>query len=110
MLHPVDLKRRILEAGLARPKEIQGCSNEEIRLIEKQVGLRLAKEYCLFLKTCGKGAGRFMDDMTVFFPAVAYLTAHSRELLAEEGTVAIPEDAYIFMMDLGHVFMFFRCN
>jgi hypothetical protein len=61
------------------------------------------------LKAAGRGAGEFMSDLTVFYPAIRGLTRRTRKDL-EGSTIKLPLNAFVFMDRMGLQTMFFRLS
>jgi hypothetical protein len=94
------LVERIVSLGLARPKEIIGCSEEEIRALEVIHQVRLPRAYRDFLAVMGHGAGQVFhsgEGWGFNFNCVRYLNwqvdfAHS--LLAPGVPFPMPKTAF----------------
>ena len=94
------LRQRLLTSGLADPASIYGCSQSEIRQIEVAAQRPLPSPYVDFMENFGKGAGRFMDDVEIFFPDVLHLKPIAIEMLhdEEEPGPTLPPTAFVFAM------------
>jgi hypothetical protein len=69
-------------------------------------GFVLPYSYKVFLKNFGKGAGRLMDDVDIFYDSIFNLTKKAREILQDEGDPILPENAFVFTMREGQFFFF----
>lgn len=109
MLDAPSLKRRLLEARIATPKSIVGCSQAEIAQIQTSLHLKLPKAYVDVLRAIGKRAGAFLRDITFYFPKVLELRQITNEILDnwEEGKLTLPDKALVFAMRHGDQLMFF---
>ncbi|MGF1485801.1 MAG: SMI1/KNR4 family protein [Prochloraceae cyanobacterium] len=105
-----ELKKRIILSKIATVNQIKGCSNEEISILERSCGLILPYSYKIFLKTFGRGAGRLMRDMDIFYDSVFKLTEEAREILSDTKDPVLPENAFVFTMRYGEQFFFFEIN
>lgn len=108
-LTPFDLVRRLVHARLAAPDEIVGCSETEVDRIEGHFGNRLPDAYRLLMRTIGKRCGSFMRDITFRFPDMLDLNDHATGILAnwEEGSLLLPESAFVWTMRYGEQFLYF---
>jgi hypothetical protein len=102
-----NLTSRLLQSGLCSPSSLRGCTAKEIRAIETSFGRALPGEYKKLLGIMGKGAGDFISDVTMYFPAIVKLTDKSRELLREVD-VDLPPDAFVFASRYGEQLLFFH--
>jgi hypothetical protein len=98
-LNPEQLRARLLATGEVKSTDIIPCTEEDIRLLQEDAGAKLPAAYLDFLRTCGRGAGGYMDCYTVFFPQVLGLTASVREELGE-CLDDLPDGAFVFLNDL----------
>lgn len=103
-------KNRIISSNIALPDEIKGCTEEEIRELEVFLDINLPLSYKAFLKVMGHGAGRLMRDSDVFFDVLKKLTKEASEILLYEGTLSLPDKAFVFGMRNGEQFLFFTCD
>jgi hypothetical protein len=99
---------KIIAAGLATPRNILGCSQEEILLLELQIGFKLPIVYREILSAIGKSAGKFFLGTDMFFPGLLKLNQYAKELLGDaESSLTLPERACVFLMHQGYQFSFF---
>jgi hypothetical protein len=101
--------QRLLDSGLATPTSIQGCSKGELLQIEHFARRALPLPYRDFMLHFGKGAGRFLRDVEVFFPDVLRLKPIAVEILQdrEDLTLVLPATAFVFAMRNREQFVFF---
>lgn len=107
MLTAKELQRRLLSSGLASETDIRPCSDDDIAEVQASLKEDLPASYLLFLKTIGRGAGHFMSDLSIFFPAVLQNTDAMRDALREDG-VELPPDAFVFADRYGEQMLFFQ--
>jgi hypothetical protein len=77
----------LIERKIARADEIVGCSEAEVRALERTAGGALPKLYRDFLLSVGKGAGQFWDDLDWRLPDLPRLNESSsgmKEFYEEE--------------------------
>ena len=103
--------RAILDLKLAGPGDIIGCTPEQIEEIERHYNLKLPAIYREYLSVLGRRSGRYMDDVASGYPRVLGLRERAIELLeADEATIELPGDAFVFSMYQGFTFMFFNIS
>jgi hypothetical protein len=105
-----DLFRRLVSSGAARPEEIRGCSEEEIRAVEVIYRIRLPAAYRLWLAIMGQGAGRASEANTglaLFYPTPVFLT---HLVGRESGHEVLPDKAFVFADDQSFQCWFFRAD
>jgi len=103
-----ELRERLVQAGIARPSEIRGCTAEEIEEVRATQGLPLPRVYEEFLREMGRGAGAFLRGTDVFYPRVLQVHEWALDLLAEDGAeTVLPSGAFVFLSHQGYQFMFF---
>ena len=62
-MDPEYLVQKLIELKIATADNIKGASEEEIVQVERQFSRNLPVEYRVFLRTVGRGAGTFWDDL-----------------------------------------------
>lgn len=107
-----ELRARAIACGVTSAYNVRGCSNEQIEEIERQAGVPLPKAYKEFLFVMGRGAGRLMSDVDVYYDGMLELNKRAAWILDnwEEGKLQLPADAFVFSMRQGEQFMFFHTN
>jgi hypothetical protein len=102
----------MIDHGLATFDTICGCSEEEIRDVERHVGVFLPEAYRVFLRFMGRSAGRLFRDIDILFPVVLELTSAAVDILrlAEHGKMTLPTHSFVFSMRQGLQFLFFVAN
>lgn len=94
---------------IAVEEEIQGCSEDEIKELEKEIGHSLPTLYRNFLLNVGHHAGLLFQGTDIFFGSIKELTQEANELLEENyKSFNLPEDAFVFSMHQGYGFNYFR--
>lgn len=103
------LVQRLIDCGIAKLREISGCTEPEIRVVQDTTQLPLPKAYIDFLSTVGRGAGGFLRDVDIFYPKNLSLNSIAKDLLDdwEEGKLLLPNGAFVFSMRNGEQFLFF---
>jgi len=103
----IDLSKRLIQAGVAYPNEIKGCSRaqiDEVRSVAKQ---KLPQIYEMFLSTMGCGAGRFFEGTDIFYPDILANRETAEELLKEdESSFSLSETDFVFACHQGYQFMY----
>src|SRR3974390_386191 len=99
---------RLIAAGLADDGAIQGCREDEIRHLERGLGLVLPSIYRQFLERVGRAAGTVLSG-TVFLSArLPELRRQAERLLDQAGVPFRLADAdFVFAMHQGYQFLYF---
>ncbi len=101
----------LIASGMARPQEIRGCTESEIRAHEESLGTRFPKVYYDFLEKMGRSAGKLFLGSDAFYPTIVNLRCWAIEILQESSNgVQLPNDAVVFLMHQGYVLFFFRTS
>jgi hypothetical protein len=110
MLTGKEFVERLLRTGLGSPDTIIGCTEDEVRHLEKTVGLNLPERYKDFLRAAGKCAGAYHVDSDWLYPEVLTLKEKAVELLnlMERGKLSLPEKAFVCAMGTPEGFAFFE--
>lgn len=108
-LNSTVLRQRLLASGLADAASIHGCTRSELDQIEVVAQRPLPSPYTDFMAHFGKGAGRFMRDVEIFFPEVLHLKPIALEILKdyEELELSLPSSAFVFAVRNKEQFMCF---
>ncbi len=109
MLTSQQLVDRLIASGIARPDEIMGCSEEDLRIVGQRAPGPLPFPYLDFLYAIGRGAGRFLSEQDVFYPHLLDLNAQAKDILDnwEDGKLQLPTKAFVVSMRYGDQFLFF---
>lgn len=92
------------------PRQVIGCTAEEVAAIERERGLRLPRSYREFLETCGKKADRFCVSEQIFYPDLLKFPQWTLDILLEDGCAWRPAPShFIFWMHDGIEFAYFDC-
>jgi hypothetical protein len=104
-----EVKKRCEELQIVHAEKILPCTEDEIRMLEQQIGLPLPGAYKEFLLWMGHGAGGFLRGSDCFYERLPPLRAWALELLWENGYAEpLPGDAFVFYMHQGYQFYFVR--
>ncbi len=104
-----EVKARFEQLHLVRSEKIIPYTEDEIRMLEQQLGLPLPGAYKEFLLWIGHGAGGFLRGSDCFYDHLPRLRAWAMRLLWENGYAEpLPEDAFVFYMHQGYLFYFVR--
>lgn len=104
-----NIVRKLIRYGLAKSKEIQGCTPEEIRKIEIGLGICFPQTYKDFLLTLGHGAGRFFKGTDIFYKDLLNIQTWAKELLEEDRpSFQLSKDVFVFAIHQGYQFMYFH--
>src|SRR5207248_219520 len=93
------------------PEKIVPCTEEEVRKLEQQVGLKLPQAYREFLLWMGHNGGGLLQGSDCFYQHLPRIQKGAVELLEEDGFPdPLPADAFVFLMHQGYQFDFFRVS
>jgi len=97
MLTSDTLVPRVIRSGIATAETIVGCSEEDVRLLEEQVGVSLPSAYKDYLRVAGKCSGVLGLDAESHFPELLDLTRRSGEMVEQwEGrNLHLPARAFV---------------
>jgi hypothetical protein len=109
---PIDrFADKLVQLKIARPSEIVGCTPSEVQQVALDQGSPLPLRYAQFLSEMGRRAGEFLRGTDVFYPEVLRQRQDALELLIEnESSLSLPDDAIVFLMHQGYVFLFIRAS
>jgi hypothetical protein len=97
--------QRLIDAGF----ELNGCSEEEIRQIERSVWHRLPESYKMFLSIAGKADGRVLGGAFFEFPMLLRFRPSALKVIeaSKSDFVLRPEHFVFALHDQGYSFLFF---
>lgn len=95
---------RLAAAGLSA--SASGCSDEELELVEQELGVKLPAAYATFLLRFGDSAGGFMHGSDLSRRDLPQINSTARDLVRDAG-VTLPESAVVFLMHQGYQFVYF---
>jgi len=102
-----NLKSRVFTSPHFHSVTFIGCSDDEIREIERQLKLSLPEAYKEFLRWMGKDGGPVLKGSDCFYKHLPHLRAWADELLEENNLSGIlPENSFVFFMHQGYQFAF----
>jgi len=113
------LIQRMEASRIASPRDLAGCSDEEIEQLERRYSVRLPRSYRSFLQAMGHRSGRLFryDHWTVTYQDVLRLTEKEREGARQAGADAarrldaiLGTDGLIILGRLGEQFLFVHCD
>lgn len=109
MLDAKEMRQRLLQAGLAHPDQLRGCSQDEVESVERNSGLELPSAYKDFLQAFGHSAGGFWQDAEFTADRLAWINREAREILSELESVSLPLPyrGFVFSSRHGEQFLFF---
>ncbi len=88
-------------------RQAKPCTEEEVRSLEKDLGLPLPAVYKEFLLWMGHRAGKLLRGEDCFYESIRAIQQGAVELLEENGNPEVlPEDALVFCMHQGYHFYF----
>src|SRR5687768_6552917 len=89
--------------GVATRSQLTGCSDEDIREVERRLNVPLPFAYREFLKRMGRGAGTFLKGSDWCFPVILELPDWTKEMLQEApSNFLLPEAAIVILMHQGY--------
>ena|SRR6266436_6798109 len=92
-------------------QQVKPCTEEEVRSLEKDLGLPLPAVYKEFLLWMGHRAGKLLRGSACFYESILAIQQWAVELLEENGNPEVlPEDALVFCMHQGYHFYFMRVS
>jgi hypothetical protein len=104
-------KSKLLAAGLADPDSFKGCTEDEIKSLERRFSLRLPQCYRDFLAIMGRAAGDFLVGTDYAFPTMLEFRKGAEKLLRTSQSVfELPSTAFVFMFHQGYTFLFWDCH
>ena len=84
-----EITHKLHSQGLVLPRKIIGCEDHEIEQIASTIGRDLPLSYELFMKQCGKCAGRLMSDYDIWYPDTIEQPAFGREIIEDDSGAAL---------------------
>ncbi|QDT65251.1 SMI1/KNR4 family protein [Calycomorphotria hydatis] len=105
------VRSRLIQSGLASKNDIIGCSEGDLASLEQRVGLTLPSSYKEFMREFGRGAGKFFDDVCIYYDEIANLQYEASEILYDypEHNLLLSTSTFVFSMRQGEQFTFFNC-
>lgn len=104
-------KEKIISAGLDIKRPLLGLSDEEIEEVEACQAVKLPVLYKLFLKECGRSAGRLLHDVDFLFPVIRDLKRKLEDVIEEDGAdFRLPDNAFVFAAYQGAQYHYFVCD
>ncbi|HEX8033642.1 MAG TPA: SMI1/KNR4 family protein [Ktedonobacterales bacterium] len=105
------VRARLAALGFVSPAEMLPCSEREVEILERHLGVTLPQAYKEYLLWIGHGAGRFERGTDCFYADVFDNRDGAEQLLSEDNfPQKLPEDAVVFSMHQGYQFSFFRTS
>jgi hypothetical protein len=99
---------RLTQSGLANEDSLHGCSEEEIRQLERIFQLSLPTAYQHFLRRMGRSAGEFLVGTDFLDDRLPELRGAAERLLERSATdFRLSADHFVFAMHQGYQFLFF---
>jgi hypothetical protein len=94
---PKALAAKLIEAGLATPETVAGCSEEEISQLEAKAGVLLPAAYKDFLRTFGKECGTFLNDCCFLYSTLLLYCRPLAEELAHANELRLMPTWFVFL-------------
>ncbi|MEZ6143305.1 MAG: SMI1/KNR4 family protein [Zavarzinella sp.] len=112
MFNAHEMKRRLVQSGIASPDHIRGCTHMEVESLERCFGLELPSAYKDFLYSFGHSAGGFWRDLEFTLDKLEWNNREMREILAEleEVDLTLPQKGFVFGSRHGEQFLFFLAD
>lgn len=99
----------LLRYKIASIDEIEGCSEDEVRGLEREAGYNFPGGYRQFLLNIGRRAGLLFQGTDIFYPSIIRLTQEACELLQEnQESFVLHDDVFVFSMHQGYEFCYFK--
>lgn len=97
----------LVEMGVARPGEVMGCGEEQMRSVLDRAGdFPLPAHYLAFLEILGRGAGRLFRGTDVYFPEPIEANDYAAEFSAQDPRLDL-SGRFFFATHQGYQFYFF---
>lgn len=98
----------LVSSGGLAGSDLEGCSDDEVSDIEKQIGCSLPSAYRSYLKMAGHEANGFLAESEIRYRNLPSI-AEALDGLGETGCPWTPgQKDFVFMMHQGYEFTFFR--
>lgn len=106
-----EVARQLINANLASPKTIKGCTENEIEQLEAFFDINLPAVYKQFLKGMGKSAGDFLVGTDYLFPYLLNFRKMAEDLLEDcNAPFRLNKSDFVFAVHQGYQFLFFRVS
>ena len=100
---------KLINEGIASLDVVIGCSEGEIKEIERKYEIKLPLIYRQFLGSMGKVAGDFLAGTDYQFPVLLELREQAISLLDESNAnLSLDKNDFVFLVHQGYQFMFFK--
>lgn len=99
----------VMDAGLAAPGELAGCTEDQISQMEATFGLALPKKYREYLSVMGANSGDLFIGTDIDYPWPTKLRK-AAERLCLDSPYTLPADAFVFSMHQGYSFLFIEAG
>jgi len=104
-----EFQRRYHSWGL--PKELHGCSREEIAALESRFEIKLPVAYRAFLRSMGHDTDWLFVGTDCSYRHLSTLRRGAERLLARFGDpFMLHAEDFVFLMHQGYQFMYFRAD
>ena len=121
MLNKDQIIQLLVEQNAAPRKQVQGCSQHEVKELENAYKVNLPQQYREFLLAVGHKAGEWLQGIDIFYECLLRynLTQEAQALLDEtknsgdfdlslsQWDFELPEDAFVFCQLQGITFLYF---
>lgn len=107
---PVYSIGELIDAINTRSPESEGCTDEEIELLEQKYAVKLPFTYKEFLRNFGKGTNKFMVGTDYTYKFLLDMKEATDELLAENDLPPLVDKTFTCWMHQGYQFAFFYCD
>ncbi|MCB1024491.1 MAG: SMI1/KNR4 family protein [Acidobacteria bacterium] len=102
------LIEKLVDYGVTSLADIRGCSALDISRLEDDLAVPLPETYKEFLVCMGRGAGRFLNSIDIYFESIVGNQRAAAELLKEDKNgFVLSEMDFVFAMNQGYEFMYF---
>lgn len=100
-----------------KKKELQtlepfiGCTDDEIKQLENDIGCELPFTYREFLRAVGHASGKLFQGTEVHYSKLKEIQKYAKDLLEENNNpIILPETAFIFSLHQGYEIKYFELN
>lgn len=99
------------QSGIFNTSLWEPCTEDEMRALETQLGIKFPGAYREFLLTMGRNAGTFLNGSDYTCEELFQLQRLARSILSADAlNNALPNDAFVFLAHQGYQFAFFRTS
>lgn len=100
----------LVEKGFCSREELEGCTEGDLRSLEREYGVTLPAAYESCMRHIGRNPGRFLEGSHFTYPEVTRQTEFARERASAGARSELPDDAFVFHGLQGYTFDYFETD